>query len=69
MASSSQLEGAMSRIQRIVTIARRAQAPLTEHEAFEQIIEELELAGFGAPELDAELLAGASELEGERSAS
>ena len=53
-------------MQRIVTIAQREQAPLTEHEAFEQIVEELELAGYGSPELDAQLLEAAGELEAER---
>lgn len=66
MSSPSHLEEAMSRMQRIVTIARRERAPLTEHEAFEQIVEELELAGFGSPELDAELLQAARELTAER---
>jgi len=65
MLSPAHLEGAMGRLQRIVTLAQREHAPLTEHEAFEQVVEELELAGFGSPELDAELLAAAGELEDE----
>lgn len=68
MAWSSRLEGAMSRMQRIVTIARRAPAPVTEHEAFEQIIEELELAGFGAAELDPELAGEHRKADGEHAA-
>ena len=66
MSSPSHLEEALGRLQRIVTIAQREQAPLTEHEAFEQIVEELELAGYGSPELDAQLLEAAGELEAER---
>jgi len=63
MLPSSHLEGALTRIQRIVGAASQSQAPLTEHEAFEQIVEELELAGFGAPRMDSELEAVARELE------
>jgi hypothetical protein len=48
-------ETALQHIQRIVTIASRPGAPITRQEAFEQIIEELELAGFGSPELDEDL--------------
>jgi len=65
MLSPAHLEEAMGRLQRIVTIAQRERAPMTEHEAFEQMVEELELAGFGSPELDAELLEAAGQLEGE----
>ncbi len=60
---SSHLEGALARIQRIICTASQSEAPLTEHEAFEQIVEELELAGFGAPQMDPELEAVAQELE------
>jgi hypothetical protein len=59
MMPSSHLEAALSRIQRIVSTASQPDAPVTEHEAFEQIVEELELAGFGAPVMDAELEATA----------
>jgi hypothetical protein len=59
MMPSSHLEAALSRIQRIVSTASQPHAPLTEHEAFEQIVEELELAGFGAPMMDPELEAAA----------
>lgn len=45
-------EAALHRIQRIVTTVTRQDAPITEREAYEQIIEELELAGFGALCLD-----------------
>ena len=54
MMPAAHLEGVLSRIQRIVSTASRARAPMTEHEAYEQIIEELELAGFGPRELEAE---------------
>lgn len=46
--TDSHCEAALHRIQRIVTTASRSDAPITEREAYEQIIEELELAGFGA---------------------
>ena len=59
MMPSSHLEAALSRIQRIVSTASRADAPVTEHEAYEQIVEELELAGFGAPVMDPVLLGAA----------
>ena len=62
MMPPSHLEATLSRLQRIVTTASREDAPVTEHEAFEQIVEELELAGFGAPVLDRELEAAAHEL-------
>ncbi|HEX2559508.1 hypothetical protein [Phenylobacterium sp.] len=39
-------ETALHHIRRIVTIAAQPGAPITRQEAFEQIIEELELAGF-----------------------
>lgn len=60
---SSHLEGALSRIQQIVCTASQSGAPLTEHEAFEQIVEELELAGFGAPQMDPELETAAREFD------
>ncbi|MET0273708.1 MAG: hypothetical protein ABW360_12025 [Phenylobacterium sp.] len=44
-------EAALQRIQRIVTVASRPRAPITTTEAYEQIVEELELAGFGSTEL------------------
>lgn len=50
-------ETALQHIQRIVTIASRPGAPITRQEAFEQIVEELELAGLGSPELDHEQVA------------
>ena len=62
MMPTSHLEGALNRIQRIVTTASQEAAPLTEHEAFEQIVEELELAGFGAPRMDPELEQAARDL-------
>ena len=63
MMPSSHLEAALSRIQRIVSTASQPRAPVTEHEAIEQIVEELELAGFGAPVMDSALEAVARELE------
>lgn len=45
-------ETALQRIQRIVTVASRDHAPITAAEAYEQIIEELELAGFGSTDLE-----------------
>ena len=56
MHTAPHCETALHHIQRIVTIASRPGAPITRQEAFEQIIEELELAGFGSPELDPQLL-------------
>lgn len=50
-------ETALQHIQRIVSIASRPGAPITRAEAFEQIIEELELAGFGFPDLDGSVVA------------
>jgi hypothetical protein len=44
-------ETALQRIQRIVTVASRPRAPITTTEAYEQIVEELELAGFGSTDL------------------
>jgi hypothetical protein len=63
MMPSSHLEAALSRIQRIVSTASQPHAPVTEHEAIEQIVEEPELAGFGAPVMDPALEAIARELE------
>jgi hypothetical protein len=63
MLPASHLEDALSRIQRIVTLASQPEPPVTEHEAFEQVVEELELAGFGAPRLDAALLEAERELD------
>jgi hypothetical protein len=52
MALDTHCEVALQRIRRIVAVASRADAPITAREAYEQIVEELELAGFGSPELD-----------------
>jgi hypothetical protein len=62
MMPSSHLEATLSRIQRIVSTASQADAPVTEHEALEQIVETLELAGFGAPEMDPALELAARDL-------
>lgn len=43
---------ALRKIQKIVTLATSEAAPITSREAYEQIIEELELAGFGSLVLD-----------------
>lgn len=43
---------ALRKIQRIVTLATKDEAPITSREAYEQIIEELELAGFGSMIMD-----------------
>ena len=59
MMPAAHLEDALCRIQRIVTLASQPQPPVTEHEAFEAVVEELELAGFGAPRLDPALLSEA----------
>jgi hypothetical protein len=49
-------ETALQHIQRIVTIASRPGAPITRQEAFEQIVEELELAGYGSLDLEPHLV-------------
>ena len=64
MMPSSHLAAALNRIQRIVLTASQPHPPLTEHEAFEQIVDELELAGLGSPDMDAELEIAARELAG-----
>jgi hypothetical protein len=61
--TSTHCEAALHRIQRIVTTASRPDAPITVREAYEQIVEALELAGFGAPFLDE---AAAASIEGAR---
>jgi hypothetical protein len=55
MMPKNHCESALTRLQRIVTLASREDAPITLGEAYEQIVEELELAGFGSPELDPDL--------------
>jgi hypothetical protein len=52
MLPSNHLETALLKLQKIITLASRSEAPITSTEAYEQIIEELELAGFGSLELD-----------------
>jgi hypothetical protein len=52
MMPAEHCESALLRIQRIVTLASQEEAPITSTEAYEQIIEELELAGFGSLEPD-----------------
>jgi hypothetical protein len=55
MLPSNHCESALLKLQRIITLALRDEAPITSGEAYEQIIEELELAGFGSLEVDAML--------------
>lgn len=52
MLPSNHLETALLKLQKIITLASKEEAPITSTEAYEQIIEELELAGFGSLELD-----------------
>ena len=58
MMASPDLSGVLTRIQRIVWVASKTRPPLTEHEALEQIIEELELSGLGEPSMGAEQESG-----------
>lgn len=51
---------ALRKIQRIVTLATSDEAPITSREAYEQIIEELELAGFGSMVFDPALAEAAA---------
>ncbi len=50
MMAADHLESALERLQRIITLASRPDAPITRSEAFEHIVEQMELAGFGSPE-------------------
>lgn len=52
MSQAAHYKQALVRLQRIIIRASDSRPQITEHEAFEQIVEELELAGFGSPELD-----------------
>lgn len=52
MLPSNHLETALLKLQKIITLATKREAPITSTEAYEQIIEELELAGFGSLEVD-----------------
>ncbi len=47
----TRLETLARRVQRIITTATGHDAPITEREAYAQVVEEMELAGFGAPTL------------------
>jgi hypothetical protein len=62
--TESHCENALKHIQRVVTIAASENAPITPAEALEQIVETLDLAGFGPVEAEAEpaLLAAAAAL-------
>lgn len=55
MQTSSHLAIALRHMQRIIAAASQPAAPITEREALAQITEELELAGFGVPEIEAEI--------------
>ena len=48
MMTAEHLETALRHMQRIIAIAMSAKSPITPIEALEQIVEELDLAGFGA---------------------
>ena len=50
MMAVEHLEGALARMQRIITLASQSRAPITRVEALEHLIEEMELAGFGSTE-------------------
>lgn len=54
-------EAALKHIQRVVTIASSENAPITLAEALEQIVETLDLAGFGPVAGDAGLSAARPE--------
>ncbi len=47
----TRLETLARRVQSIITTATGDDAPITEREAYAQVVEEMELAGFGAPKL------------------
>ena len=51
--SEPHCEHALRQIQRVVTIASAEDAPITMREALEQIVETLDLAGFGPMEMAA----------------
>jgi hypothetical protein len=52
MMPADHMETALKRMQRIVSTAMLPSPPITVREALEQITEELDLAGYGCPELD-----------------
>ena len=54
MQTQSHFETALRHMQRIIATASQPRAPITQREALAQIAEELELAGFGSPEIAAE---------------
>ena len=56
MAIQSHCETMLLRLQRIVTLAGRPSPPITLAEAYDQIVEELELGGFGSVEPDPRVL-------------
>ena len=47
----TRLETLARRVQTIITAATGEDAPITRSEAYEQVVEEMELAGFGAAKL------------------
>ncbi|HEX3701297.1 MAG TPA: hypothetical protein VHV27_11560 [Phenylobacterium sp.] len=51
MMPASHLETALKRVQRIVATASLPSPPITAREALEYVTEELDLAGYGDPEV------------------
>lgn len=47
----TRLDTLARRLQAIITISTGPQPPITRGEAYDQIVEEMELAGYGAPVL------------------
>lgn len=47
----TRLETLTRRVQAIIATTHGDNAPITEREAYQQVVEEMELAGFGAPHL------------------
>ena len=54
MQTQSHLETALRHMQRIIAAASQPGAPITQREALAHITEELELAGYGVPNVVAE---------------
>lgn len=50
-AIQTRLDTLARRIQAIITVSAGLQPPITRGEAYDQIVEEMELAGYGAPML------------------
>jgi hypothetical protein len=58
----TRLETLARRLQAIITTSSVANPPITRREAFDQIVEEMELAGFGAPVLGEMTMADLADL-------